>query len=169
MISLAASPCRKIKRLSGAPDALLTSGDRGGRSGEGAYGHPADGGLLQEELKVAHFPGVWRRVRGFNQVRRRGHELHDTSDSVRFSRGATEMILHGQSTPFRLTSYEQLSPAPRQLSWICQAWICTTSLSETSGHEIPNSLRCRTRLRISYRHAQKMRNRLTKILPSGGL
>lgn len=39
-----------------------------------------------------------------------------------------------------LTSYEQLSPASRQLSLICQAWICPTSLSETSGHEIPNSL-----------------------------
>lgn len=107
--------------------------------GDGAYGHPADGGLLQEKLKVAHFPGVWRRVRGFNQVRRRGHELNDTSDSVRFSLCATEMILH-------LTSYEQLSPAPRQLSWICQAWICPTSLSETSGHEIPNSLWCRTEI-----------------------
>lgn len=55
-----------------------------------------------------------------------------------------------------LTSYEQVSPAARQLALMCQARICPTSLSETSGHEIPNSLQCRARLQISYRHMQTL-------------
>lgn len=56
-------------------------------------------------------------------------------DSARFSLSVTEL-----NTISNLTSYEQLSPASRQLSLICQAWICPTSLLQTSGHEIPNSL-----------------------------
>lgn len=121
------------------------------------YGHLADGGLLQEELKVAHFPGVRRRVRGFYQVRRRGHELHDTSHSVTLSHTQS----HSASAPQKrilpisaLTSYEQLSPASRQLSLICQAWICPTSLSETSVHAIPNSLQRRARLQMSHRKSE---------------
>lgn len=50
------------------------------------YTHFADGGLLEEELKVAHFPGGWRRVRGGDHVRSRRHELQHISKLVRSDR-----------------------------------------------------------------------------------
>lgn len=69
MISDTASPCRNIKSLHGGPSTLLTLPPPPTPAANCTYGHLADGGLLQEELKVAHFPRVRRRVRGFYQVR----------------------------------------------------------------------------------------------------
>lgn len=171
VISDAASPCRNIKSLSGGPGALLTFG-------------PRSSGLRKVLTVILQTVDCSRRnwrlltflVSGDVCVAFIRYGDMDTSYTTRQIKSDSASapqkwwtVYALVNTVSNLTSYEQLSPAPRQLSFICQAWICPTSLSETSGHEIPNSLQCRTRLQISYRHMQKIRNCLTKILYSGAI
>lgn len=61
-------------------------------SEKNTYSHFANGGLLQKKLKVVHFFGCGRCVRGCDQVRSCRHELQHISNSVKSYR--KHWILH---------------------------------------------------------------------------